>query len=114
MVKSLVLPVAALLPLATAALYPGVTSDNHTCVLSAFFTLAPDPMFLARFQNGLSKPHANQLSTPLVGEPVLSCSADATPAKVDTCCSETFGGLVVCIGFPAWRKLGVITCLVGH
>ncbi|KAJ4164598.1 hypothetical protein LMH87_006266 [Akanthomyces muscarius] len=62
MVKSAILPAAALVPLAAAALYPGVTTDNHTCVLS---------------------------------EPVLSCSADAVPGKVDTCCSETFGGLVL-------------------
>lgn len=35
MVKSAILPAAALVPLAAAALYPGVTTDNHTCVLSA-------------------------------------------------------------------------------
>lgn len=34
MVKSAILPAAALVPLATAALYPGVTTDNHTCILS--------------------------------------------------------------------------------
>lgn len=28
-------------------------------------------------------------------EPVLSCSAGADPELVDTCCVETFGGLVV-------------------
>ena len=28
-------------------------------------------------------------------DPVLSCSDRATPQNVDTCCSETYGGLVV-------------------
>ena len=30
---------------------------------------------------------------------VLSCSADANPADVDTCCVETFGGLVLATQF---------------
>ncbi|PNP48738.1 ribonuclease T2 family protein [Trichoderma gamsii] len=48
--------------LAAAGLYPGITSDNHTCALA---------------------------------DPVLSCSKGAVPGKVDTCCVETFGGLVL-------------------
>jgi hypothetical protein len=31
----------------------------------------------------------------LLADPVLSCSEGADPSKVDTCCTETFGGLVV-------------------
>ncbi|KAK3190432.1 hypothetical protein K4F52_003453 [Lecanicillium sp. MT-2017a] len=56
------LPAAAVVQLAAAGLYPGITTDNHTCVLH---------------------------------EPLLSCSEDATPDNVDTCCVETFGGLVL-------------------
>ncbi|KAI1503907.1 ribonuclease T2 family protein [Biscogniauxia marginata] len=47
---------------ALAGLYPGLSTDNHTC------SLAP---------------------------PVLSCSEGAQPDLVDTCCTETFGGLVL-------------------
>ncbi|KAI1170510.1 ribonuclease T2 family protein [Nemania sp. FL0916] len=43
-------------------LYPGLSTDNHTCALVA---------------------------------PVLSCSDEAQPGLVDTCCAETFGGLVL-------------------
>ena len=32
-------------------------------------------------------------------KPVLSCSADANPTTVDTCCVETFGGLVLSTQF---------------
>ncbi|KAI1334854.1 ribonuclease T2 family protein [Xylariaceae sp. FL0016] len=45
-----------------AGLYPGLTTDNHTCAL------VPS---------------------------VLSCSAGANPDLVDTCCVETYGGLVL-------------------
>lgn len=38
MVNSALLPAAVLVPLAAAALYPGVTTDNHTCVLSTLPT----------------------------------------------------------------------------
>ncbi|KAI1436347.1 ribonuclease T2 family protein [Xylaria sp. CBS 124048] len=47
---------------ALAALYPGLTTANHTCSLV---------------------------------NPVLSCSKDAQPGLVDTCCTETFGGLIL-------------------
>ncbi|KAK5998461.1 Ribonuclease Le2 [Cladobotryum mycophilum] len=57
-----VLSLAASVQLAAAGLYPGITPDNHTCVLA---------------------------------EPVLSCSCEAVPDKVDTCCVETFGGLIL-------------------
>ena len=30
-----------------------------------------------------------------VEEPVLSCSKEANPDNFDTCCVETFGGLIV-------------------
>ncbi|KAI1083480.1 ribonuclease T2 family protein [Whalleya microplaca] len=45
-----------------ARLYPGLSSDNHTCALVP---------------------------------PVLSCSEEAQPGLVDSCCVETFGGLVL-------------------
>ncbi|KAI6785149.1 Ribonuclease Trv-like protein [Emericellopsis cladophorae] len=54
--------VAALVCVAAAGLYPGITNENHTCALS---------------------------------DPILSCSDKADPNKVDTCCTETFGGLVL-------------------
>ncbi|KAM4056808.1 ribonuclease t2 family protein [Hirsutella rhossiliensis] len=53
----------ALVRLAAAGLYPGITTANHTCALA---------------------------------EPVLSCSPGALPDRAaDSCCTETFGGLVV-------------------
>ncbi|CAJ2513659.1 Uu.00g017780.m01.CDS01 [Anthostomella pinea] len=45
-----------------AGLYPGLSTDNHTCALQP---------------------------------QVLSCSEEAQPGLVDTCCVETFGGLVL-------------------
>lgn len=33
----------------------------------------------------------------MVADPILSCSENAVPDKVDSCCAETFGGLVVCL-----------------
>ncbi|KAI0022660.1 ribonuclease T2 family protein [Xylariomycetidae sp. FL0641] len=47
---------------AFAALYPGLSTANHTCALEP---------------------------------PVLSCSEKAQPGLVDTCCVETYGGLVL-------------------
>jgi len=61
--QSALVAVAGLVGLAKAGLYPDMSYDNHTCVLS---------------------------------DPILSCSDEADPDKVDTCCTETFGGLVVC------------------
>lgn len=49
-----------------AGLYPGLSTDNHTCTLQT---------------------------------PVLSCSSGAVPGLVDTCCTETFGGLVLSTQF---------------
>ncbi|KAF7558735.1 hypothetical protein G7046_g5428 [Stylonectria norvegica] len=59
------LPLAILAKLTAAGLYPGVTPSNHTCAL------------------------VNTV------DPVLSCSDGATPSLVDSCCAETFGGLVL-------------------
>lgn len=56
------LAVLASAQLAAAGLYPNMTPDNHTCILT---------------------------------DPILSCSENAVPEKVDTCCTETFGGLVL-------------------
>ncbi|KAF2999080.1 hypothetical protein E8E14_005644 [Neopestalotiopsis sp. 37M] len=62
-----VLGAVALLPSTVrAGLYPGLSTQNHTCSLQ---------------------------------EPVLSCSAGADPAVVDTCCTETFGGLILATQF---------------
>ncbi|KAI1854132.1 hypothetical protein JX266_001273 [Neoarthrinium moseri] len=58
--------VALLSQHAAAGLYPGLTTDNHTCSLQ---------------------------------KPVLSCSAEAQPGLVDTCCVETYGGLVLSTQF---------------
>jgi ribonuclease T2 len=63
-----ILAVAGLARLAKAGLYPDMSYDNHTCVLS---------------------------------DPILSCSDQADPDKVDTCCTETFGGLVVSLKMVA-------------
>ncbi|KAI0132480.1 ribonuclease T2-like protein [Xylariales sp. AK1849] len=61
--KRHVLSAAALLTQqALAGLYPGLSTDNHTCTLQ---------------------------------RPVLSCSDGAQPDLVDTCCQETYGGLVL-------------------
>lgn len=59
---------AALLPAtARAGLYPGLSTENHTCSIQ---------------------------------KPVLSCSAGAAdPSAVDTCCVETFGGLILATQF---------------
>ncbi|KAI0158493.1 ribonuclease T2 family protein [Pestalotiopsis sp. NC0098] len=59
---------AALLPAtARAGLYPGLSTENHTCSIQT---------------------------------PVLSCSAGAAdPSAVDTCCVETFGGLILATQF---------------
>ncbi|KAF3068800.1 hypothetical protein CFAM422_007818 [Trichoderma lentiforme] len=56
------LAVLASAQLAAAGLYPNMTPDNHTCILT---------------------------------DPVLSCSEGAVADKVDSCCTETFGGLVL-------------------
>ena len=32
---------------------------------------------------------------PRPGDAILSCSAEANPAKIDTCCAETYGGLAL-------------------
>lgn len=53
---------AALAATASASLYPGLSTSNHTCVLD---------------------------------KPFLSCSPQANPSIVDTCCVETYGGLVL-------------------
>ncbi|KAI8629507.1 ribonuclease T2 [Xylariaceae sp. FL1651] len=45
-----------------AGLYPGLTTDNHTCSLVT---------------------------------PVLSCSDGAQAGLIDSCCAETFGGLIL-------------------
>ncbi|KAK2606073.1 hypothetical protein QQS21_003468 [Conoideocrella luteorostrata] len=75
----LVLVVAALTGMAAAGLYPGITPDNHTCAI--VFVLALTNVSLRSYQTV---------------EPVLSCSCKAKPEKVkDTCCTETFGGLLV-------------------
>ncbi|KAK6088702.1 Ribonuclease Le2 [Seiridium cupressi] len=63
---TLISAVALLSRGAIASLYPGLSTDNHTCTLQT---------------------------------PVLSCSASADPAVVDTCCVETFGGLVLSTQF---------------
>ncbi|KJZ79938.1 hypothetical protein HIM_00652 [Hirsutella minnesotensis 3608] len=53
--------------LAAAGVYPGITTDNHTCARA---------------------------------RPILSCSPQAQPQKVDdTCCVETYGGLLVATQF---------------
>lgn len=80
--SSVLLPVAALTGLAAAGLYPGLTPTNHTCVLGSS-RLFPEIGFV------------RPADTHLVEDPVLSCSAGADPELVDTCCTETFGGLVV-------------------
>jgi ribonuclease T2 len=63
---------------AVASLY-GESNVNHTCVLSEYSQL---------MVGGLQ---ANQA----LGKPILSCSAKANPLEVDTCCTETFGGLLL-------------------
>lgn len=65
--------VAAMAQLARAGLYPDMSYDNHTCVLS---------------------------------DPILSCSDEANPEKVDSCCTETFGGLVVSLAALSKHKCG--------
>ncbi|OCK82106.1 ribonuclease T2 [Lepidopterella palustris CBS 459.81] len=42
---------------------------------------------------------SNLNHTCFLQKPVLSCSADAIPSKVDSCCSETFGGLLLSTQF---------------
>ncbi|KAH9908747.1 ribonuclease T2-like protein [Xylariomycetidae sp. FL2044] len=61
-VQRVVVALTLLSQQAFAGLYPGLTTDNHTCALVS---------------------------------PVLSCSEGADPDLVDTCCTETFGGLVL-------------------
>ncbi|KFH47797.1 Ribonuclease Trv-like protein [Hapsidospora chrysogenum ATCC 11550] len=60
--KGALVSISALAQLAAAGLYPGISKENHTCVLS---------------------------------DPILSCSEGADPSQVDTCCVETYGGLVL-------------------
>lgn len=37
--------------------------------------------------------------TCILNDPILSCSVDAQPGRTDTCCTETFGGLVLATQF---------------
>ena len=72
---------AALLPTVIASLY-GESNLNHTCQLGRL--------------------HCNILHKPLTSSSVpqyLSCSAEANPQTVDSCCVETFGGLVLATQF---------------
>lgn len=50
----------------------------------------------------------------MVVEPVLSCSDKAQDGLVDTCCAETYGGLVVrtCL-FPPAVCLSGLSALAG-
>jgi len=65
-----------------ASLYPGQSNLNHTCQLR------------------LSPPSVSFLNSNNVPEtPFLSCSANAYPNITDSCCTETYGGLVLSTQF---------------
>lgn len=51
MLTRVLLPVAALARLATAGLYPGITTDNHTCALGMFVALDRPIGSRGRFTN---------------------------------------------------------------
>jgi len=66
---------------ALAGLY-GERNLNHTC------TLGQSSCTSALLCHGLSSRTV---------EPLLSCSRGAQPNLTDSCCVETYGGLVVCL-----------------
>ena len=76
---------AVLLRAASASLY-NESSLNHTCVLSVN---SPDP----------SSPRTRARLIPITGPLLLSCSPGTVPSKVDSCCAETYGGLVLSTQF---------------
>ena len=80
---------AVLISGAQASLY-GESSLNHTCQLRT-----PLPNFQA-----YTIPYPNNDCSQLGTEtPYLSCSATVHPNIIDSCCTETFGGLILSTQF---------------
>lgn len=94
-ISSLTVVVAALIAQTTANyqhyrrdLY-GESSDNHTCQLCEYiYTWALGKKFQITVR-GLTR---SKIS---LDDPILSCSSGAQANLTDSCCTETFGGLVV-------------------
>lgn len=79
---STVLSTALLTSISTAQdLYPGLSDVNHTCVISA------------------SSSNVCVSWTNLCAEPQLLSCPSQNPLDVDSCCTETFGGLVLLTQF---------------
>lgn len=76
------LTVAASLGVAHASLYPGQSNLNHTCQLREFTSQS-----------------SGNLSDNKPETPFLSCFTNAYPNITDSCCTETYGGLVVSTQF---------------
>ena len=73
---------AASFPLTALSSLYNESNLNHTCVLSTSCLLRISfPALIFRASKSAN--------------PLLSCSAGAVPGKVDTCCVETFGGLLL-------------------
>lgn len=73
----------------------GESSDNHTCQLCEYICTPYLPGFWSR--NNHARTNQGRNFSP--DDPILSCSSGAQANLTDSCCTETFGGLVVWVFF---------------